>query len=131
MARIPKVTPAPILLLHAPDISSHCKSGIHTLGLSCYQGAGGADRAQLLDQVHPMVVGASTLCFTENLCYVFQSWLLLQSCPNTCLQQEQGREFLCRTGSITSLCSSSGGLNPQPSDLKDNLYSVKDPAANV
>lgn len=39
------------------------------------------------------------------------------------------REFLCRTGSITSMHRSSRGLNPRPLDLKDNLYSVKHPAA--
>lgn len=53
LTRIPKVKPIPILLLHAPVISSRGKLGIHTLRLSCHQstgrgGAGGsADRAQL------------------------------------------------------------------------------------
>lgn len=51
--------------------------------------------------------------------------------PQYLFATKWGRDFLCRTGSITSLCHSLQELNPRPLDLKDHLYSVKGQADDL
>lgn len=120
--------PAHILFLHSPDIPGHYKPRIHILCLNYQQGTEGADRAQLLGQAQWLVLAHHV---PQNISARFLELANTSELPQYLFATKWGRDFLCRTGSITSLCHSLQELNPRPLDLKDHLYSVKGQADDL